>query len=49
MKKIIFLSLLLSAPFAYGEPNSSRGWGNLPDAVVTKAVEVHVYTRNGPL
>lgn len=47
MKKFIFLSLLLSSQFAYGEANVRHGWGENPDAVVVDAVTVHVYTTTG--
>ena len=44
MKKVIFLFLLLSTQFAYGEPGIRYGWGDNPDAQVVDAVEVHVHT-----
>ena len=47
MKKCIFLFLLLSSQFAYGEPGIRTGWGDNPDTKVIDAVEVHVYTTTG--
>ena len=47
MKKLIFLFLLLSSQFAYGEPGIRIGWGDNPDAKVVDAVKVKVYTVTG--
>ena len=47
MKKLIFLFLLLSSQFAYGEPGIRTGWGDNPDAKVVDAVRVNVHTDTG--
>ena len=44
MKKFIFLCLLLSSQFAYGEPGIRYGWGDNPDAQVVDAMRVRVFT-----
>ena len=47
MKKFIFLFLLFSAQFAYGEEGLQYGWGDNPDAEVMDALAVYVYTTTG--
>ena len=47
MKKLVFLFLLLSSQFAYGEEGFEYGCGDIANAVVYDAVSVHVYTIAG--
>ena len=47
MKKFIFLFLLFSAQFAYGEAGLQYGWGDNPDAEVMDALAIDVFTTTG--
>ena len=47
MKKLVFLFLLLSSQFAYGEEGFEYGCGDIANAVVHDAVSVHVNTTTG--
>ena len=47
MKKLVFLFLLLSSQFAYGEEGFEYGCGDIANAVVYDTVSVHVYTTTG--
>ena len=47
MKKFIFLFLLLSSQFAYGEEGVKYGCGDKTDTVVFDVVSINVYTTTG--